>query len=230
MSQLRYLSTAAAAAQYTVCKSVNVSASQLFKTVADVDDYDKFLPFCHHSKVTRIVESSNSTKFAFEAELTIGFPNTPFLTQYRSHVELDKAQKRCTIEAIESTAFDNLRSTWNISEGKGGNKNVCTVNFHVEYQRDGEDFALDARLPAELHVCLERITALHQGQAVKVLEATPAARKYCATSTGSIVGRARVIRSSIVLCLRVGQRRVSQHQFAMDVLDVVLLLLEVAII
>ncbi|GMI54623.1 hypothetical protein ScalyP_jg4791 [Parmales sp. scaly parma] len=134
MSQLRHLSTAAAAAQYTVCKSVNVSASQLFKTVADVDDYDKFLPFCHHSKVTRIVESSNSTKFAFEAELTIGFPNTPFLTQYRSHVELDKAQKRCTIEAIESTAFDNLRSTWNISEGKGGNKNVCTVNFHVEYQ------------------------------------------------------------------------------------------------
>ena len=73
------------------------------------------------------------------------------------------------------------------------------------------------------------ITALHQGQAVKVLKATQAARKHCAASTGSIVGRARIIRSSIVLGLRVGQR-VSQHEFAMDVLDVVLLLLEVAII
>ena len=53
--------------------------------------------------------------------------------------------------------------------------------FHVEYQRDGEDFALDAWLPAKLHVRLERIPSLHERQALHL----------CSVGLSSIVNQER---------------------------------------
>ena len=88
-----------------------IPPDKFFATVANVDDYHKFLPYCSGSQVTKIVgivgdikrggeggggeiesgivsesESNNRSegKFVFEADLDIGVEGTPFKEIYKS--------------------------------------------------------------------------------------------------------------------------------------------------
>lgn len=117
---------------YTVSQEVPcVPPQTLFAVVADVDAYKTFLPYCNGSSVTRII-GRKSGKFIFEADLDIGVEGSIFKEVYKSRVSLDRQKRAVDIAAIKSNLFDELRSTWVISEGSPPDSSL--VDFSVEYR------------------------------------------------------------------------------------------------
>lgn len=99
------------------------SKLQLYNVVANVNDYDQFLPNCLESIV--ISESPNE----MVAELVIGLP--PLITErYTSIVYLDKPN--CVrAKGIKSSILKHLESEWKF-EKLSDKKTLIT--FHVEFE------------------------------------------------------------------------------------------------
>lgn len=120
---------------------------QLYKIVADVDSYNKFVPFCTQSKVLSRREPLRDLKipdgFSMDAELTVGFLS--FTESYVSKVtcspydsvkvslslqgashfrEIDTTRSRKAVASSSTPLFKTLETTWkfepivNASEGK----------------------------------------------------------------------------------------------------------------
>ena len=92
----------------------NVTPSQLFAIVADVNKYHEFLPFCRRSRVTNRID-----KDRFEAELEIGFK--VFNEKYTSKVTLDAPRKvvaedKSHEEDGGGTLFEKMRTVWRFRE------------------------------------------------------------------------------------------------------------------
>ena len=92
----------------------NVTPSQLFAIVADVNKYHEFLPFCRRSQVTNRID-----KDRFEAELEIGFK--VFNEKYTSKVTLDAPRKvvaedKSHEEDGGGTLFEKMRTVWRFRE------------------------------------------------------------------------------------------------------------------
>lgn len=98
---------------------------QVYEVVANVDDYNKFLPLCKRSVVTK-----RSPEF-IKADLEIGFP--PLIVEkYTSHVTLNKphlVRARC----LDGRLFHLLETEWKFSEGIPNNPRTCTLDFRIEF-------------------------------------------------------------------------------------------------
>ena len=94
---------------------------QLFKLVADVQDYPAFLPWCLASRVKTRSEDK------LVADLIIGFQM--FREQFTSHVQLDKAALKIQVDYAEGP-FKYLKNTWTFLPHHDG----CMIDFYVDFE------------------------------------------------------------------------------------------------
>jgi len=92
----------------------DVTPSQLFEIVADVNKYHEFLPFCRRSKVTNEID-----KDRFEAELEIGFK--VFNERYTSRVTLERPRKVTAEDKSNErdgggALFEKMKTVWRFRE------------------------------------------------------------------------------------------------------------------
>lgn len=83
----------------------------MYNVVANVKDYEQFVPFCNHSLVysTRTITRGNSLQTVFDGELGVGFKM--FKEKYLSRVTCEHPNY---VQAVSSDAslFKELVTTW----------------------------------------------------------------------------------------------------------------------
>ncbi|KAM9780134.1 coenzyme Q-binding protein COQ10 homolog, mitochondrial [Neosynchiropus ocellatus] len=124
-----FINLAAAASsrrmEYTECRTLRYAPEQLYGIVADVDQYQRFVPWCKRSRVTRRQNGS------IQAELEIGFP--PVVERYTSDVTVvpnHLVRAVCT----NGTLFSHLETIWRFAPGPGSTPDSCKVHFHVSFE------------------------------------------------------------------------------------------------
>ena len=96
---------------------------QMFDVVADVNDYHLFVPWCRHSKVTKVIDDHH-----FEADLEVGFK--VFSERYTSKVYTEEP-KLVISEAADTAVFNHLKFRWEFANGPTAN--TCWTTFSVDY-------------------------------------------------------------------------------------------------
>jgi len=117
---------------------VGYSPEQMFKVVADVDSYNKFVPYCRRSVVT--LRKPNR----LSANLIVGFQ--PFFNlTYTSHVTLIEPFL-ITAVCKDVKIFDHLKTVWKFSPTKECDPKACTIDFAVSFSFLSNSHSMVARL------------------------------------------------------------------------------------
>lgn len=98
---------------------------QMYLVVSDVENYNRFVPWCQKSLVS--VKKNDYLK----ANLIIGFP--PINEQYVSEVTMLKPHL-VRAECTEGRLFDHLLTLWRFSPGIRSQPQSCLVDFQVSFQ------------------------------------------------------------------------------------------------
>lgn len=105
---------------HTEQKTLPYTAAQMFDLVAAVDQYDKFLPWCVASRITKRESDT------FYADLAIGYKM--IREKFSSKVVCDRPH---TIHVeYMSGPLQYLRNDWRFTDGGDGS---CTIDFYVEF-------------------------------------------------------------------------------------------------
>lgn len=97
----------------------------MFNVVSDVQNYNKFVPFCKKSHVY------DERPDHLTADLVIGFP--PLNESYTSHVTL----KRPTLvksECVDGKMFHLLITYWRFSPGLKDISQSCVIDFSLAFE------------------------------------------------------------------------------------------------
>jgi len=117
---------------------VGYSPEQMFKVVADVDSYNKFVPYCRRSVVT--LRKPNR----LSANLMVGFQ--PFFNlTYTSHVTLIEPFL-ITAVCEDVKIFDHLKTVWKFSPTKDCDPKACMIDFAVSFSFLSSSHSMVARL------------------------------------------------------------------------------------
>ncbi|XP_051570650.1 coenzyme Q-binding protein COQ10 homolog, mitochondrial-like [Myxocyprinus asiaticus] len=111
--------------EYSECRTMSYSPDQMYNVVANVDQYQQFVPWCKKSKVTR------SRNGDMRAQLEIGFP--PIVERYTSEVTVipnHQVRAVCT----DGTLFSHLETLWRFTPGATGQDDSCSVEFFVSFE------------------------------------------------------------------------------------------------
>ncbi|XP_026063885.1 coenzyme Q-binding protein COQ10 homolog, mitochondrial [Carassius auratus] len=111
--------------EYSESRSIGYSAEQMYNIVAGVDQYQKFVPWCKKSKVTK-GRNGNMT-----AQLEIGFP--PIIERYTSEVTVipnHQVRAVCT----DGMLFNHLETLWRFTPGDAGQVESCNLEFFVSFE------------------------------------------------------------------------------------------------
>ncbi|XP_063932557.1 coenzyme Q-binding protein COQ10 homolog A, mitochondrial [Zophobas morio] len=111
--------------EYFARKLVGFSNIQMYKVVADVKNYRKFVPFCTKSKI--LTKEPN----LLTANLEVGFP--PIIENYTSTVSLCEPE---LVQAIcrDGRLFNILETNWRFHPGLKSNPQTCIVDFHINFE------------------------------------------------------------------------------------------------
>ena len=116
---------------------VGYSPEQMFKVVADVESYHKFIPYCRRSVVT--LKKPNR----LSANLNIGFQ--PLLNlSYTSHVTLIEPYL-ITAVCKDVKIFDHLKTVWKFNPIEDDPK-ACKIDFAVSFSFISSTHSMFARL------------------------------------------------------------------------------------
>ncbi|KAA0705823.1 Coenzyme Q-binding protein COQ10 -like protein, mitochondrial [Triplophysa tibetana] len=111
--------------EYSESRALGYSPEQMYNVVANVDQYQQFVPWCKKSKVTR------GRNGDIRAQLEIGFP--PIVESYTSKVTfIPNHQVRAV--CIDGTLFSNLETLWRFTPGAAGQADSCNVEFFVTFE------------------------------------------------------------------------------------------------
>ncbi|XP_059413938.1 coenzyme Q-binding protein COQ10 homolog, mitochondrial [Carassius carassius] len=111
--------------EYSESRSIAYSPEQMYSIVANVDQYQQFVPWCKRSKVTK------GRNGDMQAQLEIGFP--PFVERYTSEVTVipnHQVRAVCT----DGTLFNHLETLWQFTPGAAGQAESCNVEFFVSFE------------------------------------------------------------------------------------------------
>ncbi|XP_067003774.1 coenzyme Q-binding protein COQ10 homolog B, mitochondrial [Anabrus simplex] len=111
--------------EYAGRKLVGFSMEQMYNVVSDVENYKKFVPFCHRS----IVLSKRPGHL--KADLAIGFP--PVQESYTSSVTMIEPHL-VKAECTEGKLFNHLLTVWKFSPGLKNTTNSCIIDFAVSFE------------------------------------------------------------------------------------------------
>lgn len=83
----------------SVTRTFPYPRAKLYDLIVDVDSYSKFLPFCHHSRVTAwSAPDANNQRWPTEGELTVGYG--PVTQSYTSRIVCVPGR---SVEALSGT-------------------------------------------------------------------------------------------------------------------------------
>ncbi|XP_029914775.1 coenzyme Q-binding protein COQ10 homolog, mitochondrial [Myripristis murdjan] len=111
--------------EYTECRTLGYTPEQMFSVVANVDQYQHFVPWC---KKSRIMKGRNGD---VRAELEIGFP--PIVERYTSEVTVvpnHQVRAVCT----DGSLFSHLETIWRFAPGAKDQPDSCKVDFYVSFE------------------------------------------------------------------------------------------------
>ncbi|XP_003964926.2 coenzyme Q-binding protein COQ10 homolog, mitochondrial isoform X1 [Takifugu rubripes] len=111
--------------EYTESRILGYTPQQLYGVVANVDQYQHFVPWCAKSRAFK-GESGD-----FQAELEIGFP--PVVERYTSEVTVipnHKIRAVCT----DGSVFRHLETVWRFFPGASDLHPSCKVHFYVSFE------------------------------------------------------------------------------------------------
>lgn len=111
--------------EYTECRTLEYTPQQMYNVVADVDQYQHFVPWC---KKSRVIKGRNGD---VRAELEIGFP--PIVECYTSEVTVvpnHKVRAVCT----DGSLFSHLETVWRFAPGAADLPASCKVEFYVSFE------------------------------------------------------------------------------------------------
>lgn len=106
-------------------KLAGYSMDQLYTVVADVENYNTFVPFCKKSHV--YAKKPGSLK----ADLIIGFP--PLNESYTSNVTLVRPTL-VKAECVDGRLFNYLLTAWQFSPGLKDIPQSCVIDFMVAFE------------------------------------------------------------------------------------------------
>ncbi|XP_051995431.1 coenzyme Q-binding protein COQ10 homolog, mitochondrial-like isoform X2 [Xyrauchen texanus] len=111
--------------EYLECRNLSYSPEQMYNVVANVDQYQQFVPWCKKSKVTR---NRNDNMLV---QLEIGFP--PIVECYTSEVTvIPNHQVRAVCR--DGNLFSHLETLWQFTPGAAGQDDSCNVEFFVSFE------------------------------------------------------------------------------------------------
>lgn len=109
-----------------ITKQFNYSKADLIDLVLNIDDYQKFLPWCTSSKIIKVSEENKD--LTIEAKLEIGFKS--FKEVYTSNVFYNYKDSKITVTCIKG----NIKKLLNIWEFKELDLNHCSVDFFIDIE------------------------------------------------------------------------------------------------
>ncbi|XP_070530473.1 coenzyme Q-binding protein COQ10 homolog B, mitochondrial isoform X2 [Cardiocondyla obscurior] len=111
--------------EYEGRKLVGFSMEKMYRVVADVENYKRFIPFCKKSEVTLKTEDFQ------KANLVIGFP--PIQESYTS--KITTAYPRIVkAECRDGKLFDHLDTLWLFRPGLKNNSETCIIDFSLSFE------------------------------------------------------------------------------------------------
>ncbi|KAM8825353.1 coenzyme Q-binding protein COQ10 homolog, mitochondrial [Synchiropus picturatus] len=111
--------------EYSECRTLRYTPEQLYTIVANVDQYQHFVPWCKKSHMMRRQNGN------VQAELEIGFP--PVVERYTSDITVvpnHLVRAVCT----NGTLFSHLETIWRFAPGPDNVPDSCKVHFHVSFE------------------------------------------------------------------------------------------------
>lgn len=111
--------------EYTECRTLGYTPEQMYNVVANVDQYQHFVPWC---KKSRVIKGRNGD---VRAELEIGFP--PIVERYTSEITFvpnHKVRAVCT----DGSLFSHLETVWRFAPGAKDLPASCKVEFNVSFE------------------------------------------------------------------------------------------------
>ncbi|XP_074553019.1 coenzyme Q-binding protein COQ10 homolog, mitochondrial [Halichoeres trimaculatus] len=111
--------------EYTEQRTLGYTLEQMYSIVADVDQYQEFVPWC---KKSRVLKGPNGN---LKGELEIGFP--PVLERYVSDVTcIPNHQIRAV--CTDGSLFSHLETVWRFAPGSKNLPESCKVDFYVCFE------------------------------------------------------------------------------------------------
>ncbi|XP_005817326.2 coenzyme Q-binding protein COQ10 homolog, mitochondrial-like [Xiphophorus maculatus] len=111
--------------EYTESRILEYTPEEMYKVVANVEDYKYFVPWCKKSRILK------GTKGNVRAELEIGFP--PITERYTSELTfVPNHQVRAVCS--DGSLFSHLETVWRFAPGAKGLPGSCKVDFFVSFE------------------------------------------------------------------------------------------------
>lgn len=111
--------------EYQRKELVGYSMQQMYDVVADVDNYNKFVPYCKKSTVYNRKPSSA------QAQIVVGFP--PLYERYTSNLTLQEPSL-IKSECYDGRLFNYLQNYWGFSPGLKDVPESCVIDFRVTFE------------------------------------------------------------------------------------------------
>ncbi|GGB45017.1 ubiquinone-binding protein [Roseibium aquae] len=106
---------------------VNHNAEDMFRLVADVEQYPQFVPLCQNLHV-RGRKDLGDGRTVLIADMTVAYK--VFKETFTSRVELRPADKVILVEYLDGP-FRHLENRWTFEDA---GEDICIVGFYIDYE------------------------------------------------------------------------------------------------
>lgn len=100
---------------------------ELFNIVAEVENYQNFIPYC-----TRSIVTSRASSKRFTADLTMGIP--PLLEETCTALVTLTSPTLVKSVYVRGNLFNFMETIWKFSPGPNGDPKSCTFDFSMSFE------------------------------------------------------------------------------------------------